>query len=57
MNPSVGRGNRFLLYSIDRLKPDGSMVVMVMEHLMQINLLDLKTARLKAFRFKHSPDF
>ena len=57
VNPSVGRGNRFLLYSIDRLKPDGSMVVMVMEHLMQINLLDLKTARLKAYRFKHSPDF
>lgn len=43
--------------SRDRIKPDGSKIVMAMEMLAQINIYDIKNDKLKGFRIKETPDF
>jgi len=43
--------------SRDRIKPDGSKIVMAMEMLAQINIYDIKKDKLKGFRIKDTPDF
>ena len=51
MNPNI------FYESYDRIKPDKSKIAMAMWHMAQINILDLKTGKLKGFRIKGTPDF
>jgi hypothetical protein len=44
-------------YSVDRIKPDKSKLVMAMELMDQINILDLTTGEVKGYKNKQSPDF
>jgi len=44
-------------YSVDRIKPDGSKIVMAMEMMAQINIYDIKEDKLIAFKIKNSPEF
>ena len=57
LNPHPQIENRYLLSSDHRIKPDGSKIAMTMDRLMQINILDIRTGKLKGFRLKDSPDF
>lgn len=43
--------------SRDRLKPDGSKLVMVMEMMGQMNIYDIRNNSLKGFRIINTPDF
>lgn len=43
--------------SSDRIKPDGSKLVMAMQMMAQINIYDIKEKRLKGFRIENTPDF
>ncbi|MDR1339573.1 MAG: TolB-like 6-bladed beta-propeller domain-containing protein [Prevotellaceae bacterium] len=54
-----GRAGASTSYSSrDRIKPDDmSKLAMGMHHIDQINILDLKTGKIKGFRNKTSPDF
>ncbi len=44
------------LYSIDRIKPDKSKIAMAMWHLNRINILDLKSGKIKSIGTKDAPD-
>jgi hypothetical protein len=44
-------------YSMDRMKPDKSKIVMAMSLLDQINIFDMTTGEFKGYRNKNSPDF
>ncbi len=43
--------------SRDRIKPDGTKIVMAMEMLAQLNIYDINNDKLKGFRIKGTPDF
>lgn len=43
--------------SHDRIKPDGTKLVMAMEMMAQINILDIGLGKVKGFRIKDTPDF
>ena len=45
------------LYSFDKIKPDRTKLAMAMENLRQINILDIETGNVTAYRHKNTPDF
>jgi hypothetical protein len=45
------------LFSLDRIKPDRTKLVMAMLYLHQINIMDIETGKINGYRFKNTPDF
>lgn len=46
-----------LLYTWDYLKPDGSKIVQVMQFLPQLNIIDVRSGQVTAYRLKEKPDY
>jgi hypothetical protein len=45
------------LFSIDRIKPDKTKLAMPMERFRQINIMDIKTGKVKGYKIEDTPDF
>jgi hypothetical protein len=50
-------GPAFCLYSQDRMKPDRTKIAMGLSYLRQINIIDIETGKVTAYRVKNTPDF
>jgi hypothetical protein len=44
------------LFSLDRIKPDNTKLAMPMANFRQLNIMDIKTGKVTAYKFKDTPD-
>jgi hypothetical protein len=56
-NSTKGVDPSSFLYSTDWLKPDGTKIVQAMKRLSQINIIDIQSDTITAYRMRHTPDF